>query len=111
MTLTNGGTISGGIGGVVSPARRRGRRGRVERRHDRDVDQQRHDHCGGRLAALKPAHGRYLQHRPLDRADTNSGEIIGNIDIENQASVTVTGGAGGTFGRGPGGRSISGTGT
>jgi PEP-CTERM motif len=30
---------------------------------------------------------------------TNSGRIIGNVEIDNQASVTVTGGAGKKFGR------------
>ena len=34
---------------------------------------------------------------------TNSGQIIGNVEIDNQASVTVTGGAGTTFGRWTGG--------
>ena len=29
---------------------------------------------------------------------TNSGKIIGNVEIDNQASVTVTGGTGTTFG-------------
>ena len=33
----------------------------------------------------------------------NSGKIIGNVEIDNQASVTVTGGAGRTFGRWTGG--------
>ncbi len=31
---------------------------------------------------------------------TNSGQIIGNVEIDNQASVTVTGGAGKPFGSG-----------
>ena len=34
---------------------------------------------------------------------TNSGQIIGNVEIDNQASVTVTGGAGKTFGSWTGG--------
>ena len=34
---------------------------------------------------------------------TNSGTIIGNVEIDNQASVTVTGGSGKTFGRWMGG--------
>ena len=34
---------------------------------------------------------------------TNSGQIIGNVEIDNQASVTVTGGSGKTFGSWTGG--------
>ncbi len=34
---------------------------------------------------------------------TNSGQIIGNVEIDNQASVTVTGGSGTTFGSWRGG--------
>ncbi len=34
---------------------------------------------------------------------TNSGKIVGNVVIDNQASVTVTGGASTTFGRWTGG--------
>ena len=34
---------------------------------------------------------------------TNSGQIIGNVEIDNQASVTVTGGTGKTFGSWTGG--------
>ena len=34
---------------------------------------------------------------------TNSGQIIGNVEIDNQASVTVTGGSGKTFGQWTGG--------
>ena len=34
---------------------------------------------------------------------TNSGKIIGNVEIDNQASVTVTGGSGKTFGPWTGG--------
>jgi hypothetical protein len=34
---------------------------------------------------------------------TNRGKIIGNVEIDNQTSVTVTGGAGKTFGRWRGG--------
>jgi PEP-CTERM motif len=34
---------------------------------------------------------------------TNSGKIIGNVEIDNQASVTVTGGSGKTFGSWMGG--------
>ena len=43
-TLTNSGTISGGnAGGGTAMRGRRGRRGRVELRHDHDSDQQRRD--------------------------------------------------------------------
>ena len=42
-SLTNKGAISGGNGGGGGGVRRRGRRGRVERRHDVDAAYQRHD--------------------------------------------------------------------
>jgi hypothetical protein len=40
----------------------------------------------------------------------NSGQIVGNVEIDNQASVTVTGGSGKTFGRWTGGAITIGTG-
>ena len=42
---------------------------------------------------------------------TNSGQIIGNVVIDNQASVTVTGGSGKTFGSWKGGAITIGTGS
>ena len=66
-TLTNSGTIEGG---VAAPARFQG---------------------GGRR---RLSAGKHASIGPI----TNSGQIIGNVDIDNQASVTVTGGSGKTFG-------------
>ena len=37
----------------------------------------------------------------------NSGQIIGNVEIDNQSSVTITGGKGKTYGSWTGGRSRS----
>ena len=102
-TLTNSGTISGGNGGSggsrAAPAARR-----VELRHDRGADQQRHDrrrnprHCGAAGDAILSA-GASASIGPI----TNSGQIIGNVEIDNQASVTVNGGTGGAFGSWTGG--------
>ena len=109
-TLTNSGAISGGNGGDGSGAGRRwrGRRGHLEFRHDRGADQQRHDQRrqgrnrspgdGAAGDAILSA-GAGASIGPI----TNSGKIIGNVEIDNQASVTITGGSGKTFGSFSGG--------
>ena len=72
-TLTNSGTIHGGKGGSGSTSGAPG---------DAILS-------AGAGASIGPI--------------TNSGRIIGNVEIDNQASVTVTGGSGKTFGRWTGG--------
>jgi hypothetical protein len=72
-TLTNSGTIHGGAGGKGSPSGAAG---------DAILS-------AGASASMGPI--------------TNSGQIIGNVEIDNQASVTVTGGSGKTFGSWTGG--------
>ena len=71
--LVNSGTIEGGSGGKGSPN-------------------------GAAGDAIYSA-GSHASIGPI----TNSGKIIGNDEIDNQASVTVTGGAGRTFGSWTGG--------
>ena len=73
QTLTNSGTIHGGKGGSGSTSGAPG---------DAILS-------AGAGASIGPI--------------TNSGTIIGNVEIDNQASVTVTGGSGKTFGRWMGG--------
>ncbi len=68
-TLTNSGTIHGGKGGSGSTS-------------------------GAPGDAIYSA-GKHASIGPI----TNSGTIIGNVEIDNQASVTVNGGTGTTFGR------------
>ncbi len=72
-TLTNSGTIEGGAGGAGAIA-------------------------GAAGDAISSA-GKHASIGPI----TNSGKIIGNVEIDNQASVTVSGGTGKTFGRWTGG--------
>ena len=71
--MTNSGTIEGGGGGKGSPSGAAG-----------DAI-----YSAGADASIGPI--------------TNSGKIIGNVEIDNQASVTVTGGAGKPFGKWTGG--------
>jgi hypothetical protein len=42
---------------------------------------------------------------------TNTGQIVGDVEIDNQARVTVTGGSGKTFGRWTGGAITIGAGS
>ena len=72
--LTNSGTIEGGEGGTGATGR--GAAGDAI-------------YSAGARASIGPI--------------TNSGQIIGNVEIDNQASVTVTGGTGKTFGSWTGG--------
>ena len=67
--LVNSGAIEGGVGGQGSPS-------------------------GATGDAIYSA-GKHASIGPI----TNSGRIIGNVEIDDQASVTVTGGTGNTFGR------------
>jgi hypothetical protein len=71
--IANGGTIEGGVGGKGSPNGAAG-----------DAI-----YSAGSGASIGPI--------------TNTGHIIGNVEIDNQASVTVSGGTGKTFGRWTGG--------
>ena len=103
-TLTNSGTISGGNGGGGRPApAARAAPAIANSGHDRDADQQRHDrrrrgrqrrHASGAAGDAIYSAGADASIGPI----TNSGQIIGNVEIDNQASVTVTGGSGKTFG-------------
>ena len=100
-TLTNSGTISGGngeAGGSWTRGRRRGRRRDIGTPARSDAHQQRHDRrrrggngspSGAAGDAIYSA-GAHASIGPI----TNSGQIIGNVEIDNQASVTVTGGSG-----------------
>jgi hypothetical protein len=71
--LTNSGTISGGAGGAGATPGAAG-----------DAI-----YSAGANASIGPI--------------TNTGKIIGNVEIDNQASVTVTGGSGKPFGKWTGG--------
>ena len=101
-TLTNSGTISGGNGGagVSGGPGGAGGAGLSEFRHDHDADQQRDDpgRRGRKRRLNRRARRRDLQHRPSASIGpiANSGSIIGNVVIDNQSNVTVTGGSGST---------------
>jgi len=71
--IANGGTIEGGVGGTDSPS--------------------------GATGDAIYSVGKHASIGPI----TNSGQIIGNVVIDNQASVTVNGGTGNTFGSWRGG--------
>ena len=89
-------------------ARRRGRRGDRESGRDRDADQQRDDRRrrAAETARTSGAPGDAIYSAGAGASIgpiTNSGKIIGNVEIDNQASVTVTGGSGKPFGKWTGG--------
>ena len=151
VALTGSGTIGGGNGGLGAFRGRAGRRGRVERRDDRDAVQQRKDF--GRERRRRSVGHRRRRRRGLSNSGTifaltnsglikggkdgtgpkgdgaqgdaidsggghasigsitNTGQIVGNVVIHNQVSITVTGGSGTTFGRWTGGAITIGAGS
>jgi hypothetical protein len=82
---------------------RRRRRGDREFGHDRGADQQRDDpRRHGRKRLPERASGDAIYSAGAGASIgpiSNSGKIIGNVEIDNQTSVTINGGGAKVFGR------------
>ena len=87
-TLTNSGTISGGNGGggatLAALGSAAGRRGRVERRHDHDADQQRRDQ---RRDTAPDGGGAGVVNAGTIATLTNSGTISGGDGCNGNAGA------------------------
>ena len=104
-TLTNSGAISGGGGGRARWAARAAPGYGTRAPSDRSPTAARSKAASAaRLSSGATGDAIYSAgaHASIGPI-TNSGQIIGNVEIDNQASVTVTGGTGKTFGRWTGG--------
>jgi hypothetical protein len=111
MTLTNAGAISGGAGGNegLGPAGDGGagiwNSGAVGPINNSGTIE---GGAGGGGGGPKPGAAGDAIYSAGAHASvgsiTNSGQIIGNVEIDNQASVTVNGGMGTTFGKWTGGK-------
>jgi hypothetical protein len=104
MMLTNSGTIRGGAGGRGGGAGGAGIWNSGSIANSGTITGGNGANGGAASDAIYSA-GAHAS-RPI----TNSGQIIGNVEIDNQATVTVTGGTGTTFGSWTGGTIRIGTG-
>ncbi len=97
LTLTNSGTIAGGAGGRSSYAGAGGagvlNYGAIKALTNSGVIQAGAGSRYGVFGAISSINAD-ASIGPI----TNSGKIIGNVEIDNQASVTIKGGSGTTFG-------------
>ncbi len=100
-TLTNNGTIGGGAGGSFGGAGGAGifNSGSIGPLVNGGTIEGGLAASGGAMSDAIYSAGAHASIGPI----TNSGQIISNVEIDNQASVTVTGGAGKTFGSWAGG--------
>jgi hypothetical protein len=100
-TLTSSGTIRGGAGGSFGGAGGAGilNSGVIGPLANRGTIEGGHGTNGGAMGDAIHSVGLHASIGPI----TNSGQIIGNVEIDNQASVTVRGGSGKTFGSWSGG--------
>ncbi len=100
-TLTSSGTISGGAGGSFGGAGGAGisNSGVIGPLANRGTIEGGLGTNGGAMGDAIHSVGLHASIGPI----TNSGQIIGNVVIDNQASVTVRGGTGTTFGSWVGG--------
>jgi hypothetical protein len=100
-TLTSSGTIGGGAGGQYGGAGGAGisNSGSIGPLANSGVIEGGLGSTGGAMGDAIHSAGPHASIGPI----TNSGQIIGNVVIDNQASVTVTGGSGKTFGSWRGG--------
>ncbi len=107
-TLTNSGTIGGGTGGS-GPSVAKGGAGGAGMSNSGTLGMLTNSGLieGGAGGAAPPgAMGDAIYSAGADASIgpiTNSGKIIGNVEIDNQASVTVIGGSGKPFGKWTGG--------
>jgi hypothetical protein len=100
-TLTNSGTVSGGAGGKFGGPGGAGvlNSGAIGPLANSGVIEGGLGASGGAMGDAIYSAGQHASIGPI----ANSGRIIGNVVIDNQASVTVTGGSGKTFGSWTGG--------
>jgi hypothetical protein len=99
--LSNSGTVSGGAGGNFGGAGGAGvlNSGAIGPVANSGVIEGGLGASGGAMGDAIYSAGKHASIGPI----ANSGQIIGNVVIDNQASVTVTGGSGKTFGSWAGG--------
>ena len=109
-SLSNSGMIAGGNGGSATGAGGRGGAGGAGIANSGTITTLTNSGTieggAGGAGAIPGAAGDAIysagKHASIG-AITNSGQIIGNVEIDNQASVTVAGGSGKTFGTWTGG--------